>query len=222
VILSSVMADSAGDDLLTRQKEFISSFFKKGAELADELLRDNERLASEVKALGHRYEERLSQIERENQNLASLYVAAYQLHAALDFRVALHTIAEILVNFVGAKGFALYIRDDGDALRALYAENAEAASLPPRAPGASVLHQAPQPAGTPDAPLVVVPLRLRDSVVGAISVWEFLNQKTALDEIDYELFNLLGAHAAPALEAGRLAAADAGPGFRYAAVAGLL
>ena len=53
-------------------------------------------------------------------------------------------------------------------------------------------------------PMVVVPLRIRDKVVGVISVWDFLAQKTALADVDYELFNLLGGHAAFALQGAKL------------------
>jgi hypothetical protein len=56
-----------------------------------------------------------------------------------------------------------------------------------------------------DAPAFCVPLRFKDRPLGVIAVWELLQQKTELAEVDYELFQLLGAHAAAALEAARLA-----------------
>ncbi len=192
------MADDGGGDDLLRQKEFFSAFFRKGAEAAEELLRDNERLVAEVSALGRRFEERLQQVERENHGLASLYVASYQLHGSLDPREVVRTISEILINFVGAKTFALYLLEDG-ALRAAAAEGVSADALAPLDPA--------QPLGPrllDKDPLAVRPLRLRDRVVGALAIWELLAQKGRLDDVDGELLNLLGSHAAIALEAARL------------------
>jgi transcriptional regulator with GAF, ATPase, and Fis domain len=55
-------------------------------------------------------------------------------------------------------------------------------------------------------PLAMVPLKIRAQVVGMITVWDLLAQKTTLAEVDYELFNLLGAHAASALQGAKLTA----------------
>jgi hypothetical protein len=59
-------------------------------------------------------------------------------------------------------------------------------------------------AGDVGEPVIIVPLRIRDRVVGVILVWELLSQKTSLADIDYELFNLLGGHAAFALQGAKL------------------
>jgi hypothetical protein len=69
---------------------------------------------------------------------------------------------------------------------------------------------------------VCVPLRLTGTVVGVIVVWDFLGQKAELEGVDFEIFNLLGAHAANALEAARLATGAGAPGFRFSNLAGLL
>jgi hypothetical protein len=230
------------DDLLARQKEFVDSFFRKGAELASELIDANEKLRFRVveleaelaaarqkltgfnaaEAAARRYEARFAEIEHENHNLASLYVAAYQLHSTLDVSAVLGTIVEILVNFVGARTFAIYVVD-GARLVPIATQGLAEGSVPRPALGDPGLGQVAA-SGTAEyqqAPGVVaaVPMRLGDSTVGAIAVFELLTHKPALDEVDYELFNLLAAHAATALEAARLAAlARAGgaaqsPGF---------
>lgn len=208
---SDPMSDGGPDDLLARQKEFFSSFFRKGAELAEELLRDNERLVTEVQALGRRYEERLQQIERENHNLASLYVSAYQLHGSLEPPDVLRTIVEILSNFLGAKTFGVYLVEGGK-LRPAAAEGVDLASLADLDPAQPIT--VPSPSGLP--PVAARTLRLRDKTVGAVVIWELLTQKGALDDVDIELLNLLGGHAAIALEAARLHAGASGPGGRGA------
>jgi hypothetical protein len=44
-----------------------------------------------------------------------------------------------------------------------------------------------------------VPLRLGESTTGAIAIFRLLPQKPGLEPLDYELFDLLGTHAAAAL-----------------------
>jgi hypothetical protein len=259
-------------DLETSKREFIETFFRRGAEFAEELMHDNERLryrvvqleeqnriltadepgkgGTERKALRElvaRIEElsserdqlltrfagvakstadfqaRFHDIERENNNLANLYVASYQLHSTMDLREVTQIILEILLNFIGAKTFAIQLIDeDARKLRTLAAEGM------PR-------EQAPQwtlddvrvrrmlDSGQPvfddtrfgqradlEKPAILAPIRIAGKVVGAIVVWDLLSQKTGLDDVDYELLNLLGAHAAAALQAAKLTAELAG------------
>jgi hypothetical protein len=44
-----------------------------------------------------------------------------------------------------------------------------------------------------------IPLRLDDEVIGAIAIFQLLQHKPALEELDYEMFDLLATHAATAL-----------------------
>jgi nitrate/nitrite-specific signal transduction histidine kinase len=263
------------DDLESRRKEFVESFLKKGAEFAEELLRENERLRfrvasveqqlaattldaptpgtlkelverihaleqerekllarfAHVEAENKEYVSRFREIERENNNLASLYVAAHQLHSTFELREVLQVVIEIVLNFVGAKTFAIYLVDEeAKLLRAVAAEGIAREELASRPIAGGVLGQVTT-SGEPhygartksaavdprkDEPAIAVPLRIRDRAVGVIGIWELLAQKTELLEVDYEIFQLLGAHAASALEAARLAAeaAQAGPGAR--------
>jgi hypothetical protein len=253
-------------DLAQSKKEFIETFFKRGAEFTEELMRENEKLRyrvvqleeerrvlvqrgdptpgsegrtlrelvariesleSERAAIMSRFagvekesadfSARYHEIERENNNLANLYVAAYQLHSTMDLREVTQIILEILLNFVGAKTFAIQLVDDEHGkLRTLAAEGIDRARAPEgqagESPWAKVIAT-----GKPfidetrlgaradlSKPLVVAPLRIRERVVGVIVVWDLLVQKTALAEVDYELFNLLGAHAASALQGAKL------------------
>lgn len=180
------------------------------------------------------WRDRFQRIERENNNLASLYVAAYQLHSTFDVREVLQIVVEILLNFVGAKTFAVMVYDEeARAVRPVATEGVALEDVPARRLGQGVIgrvaesgevHYGPLLSGvTPDAdPPIAVPLKFRDRVVGVIAIWELLVQKTELAEVDYEIFNLLGAHAASALEAARLAAeAGDAPRLRFSAFAGI-
>ena len=253
-------------DLAASKREFIETFFKRGAEFTEELMRENERLRFRVvkleeerRALLSRSDEtpgtaqstlrelvariesleserqeilnrytgveranadffsRYHDIERENNNLANLYVASYQLHSTLDLREVTQIILEILLNFIGAKTFAIQLVDDEHkVLRTLASEGIERAKVPQLRLDEGKVGQVLS-TGEPyydearlraradlGQPSIVVPIKMRERVVGAIVVWDLLVQKTALAEVDYELFNLLGAHAAAALIGAKL------------------
>jgi nitrate/nitrite-specific signal transduction histidine kinase len=252
-------------DLAASKREFIETFFKRGAEFTEELMRENERLRyrvvqleEEVKALKNdkpgsaqgslrelvariealeteresllrRFEgvssssqeqiARFHEIERENNNLANLYVASFQLHSTMDLREVTQIILEILLNFVGAKTFAIQLVDDEKGrLRTLASEGIDKSKVPESsvkegrqgeviASGQLFIDEARLTARADlSRPVIVLPLRTRDKVVGVVVIWDLLQQKTALQEVDHELFNLLGAHAASALQGAKLTA----------------
>jgi nitrate/nitrite-specific signal transduction histidine kinase len=258
-------------DLVASKREFIETFFKRGAEFAEELMHENERLrfrvaqleqavesrgsgertgsaqmslrelVSRIESLEHEREQLLSryqgvelqnqsfssryhEIERENNNLANLYVASFQLHSTMELREVTQIIVEILINFVGAKTFAIQLLDaEHGRLKTLAAEGIDRAHAPGEgAPPTGGMVAEVMRSGNPffdDArlvtradparlsqPVIVAPLKIREQVVGVIVVWDLLQQKTALQEVDYELFNLLGAHAASALQGAKLTA----------------
>ncbi len=172
----------------------------------------------DVEAENHDFEHRSKEIERENNNLANLYVASYQLHSTLDLREVTQIILEILLNFVGAKTFAILLLDEeANILRPLASEGVPRGEVPVVKAGEGIIGGVvktgePLVDGAPhkgsrnlDRPVIVSPLRIKERVVGAIVIWEFLQQKTELQDVDFELFNLLAAHAAFALQGAKLA-----------------
>jgi nitrate/nitrite-specific signal transduction histidine kinase len=273
------MSDSSGDDLLNKKKEFVDSFFRRGAEFAEEILHENEKLRfrvvqleeqlaandrppatpgtlkelvekihdleAERHALVNRYatveresaewSQRLAEIERENNNLASLYVASYQLHSTLNLREVFQTILEILINFVGARVVAVMLVDEAGDVRAVASDGIPRAQIPVvrkgqgvigRTAGGGELHVGAFRSGIDpvrEDPVICVPLRFQEHTVGVLAVWGLLVQKTELAEVDFEIFDLLGAHASSAIEAARLAAAAGdSPRQPFSALAGLL
>ena len=145
------------DDLLNltaKREEFLETFFRKGAELTDQLLRELQtlrermhqveeentalrlQLASDdairdllvrVKELEEErlslrrnvneatreysdYEARFAEMERELDQMANLYVASFQLHATLDAAEVLSVIEQMLMQFIGAAQFGIFIR----------------------------------------------------------------------------------------------------------------
>ena len=161
----------------------------------------------------HRYME----IESENNNLANLYVASYQLHSTLDLKEVLEIITEI-TNLIGARDFAILIRNEKRAvLEPVKAEGVPIDALPLVGVGEGVIGRVARDGNTyyrdpsdqpPPSdytnPLVCLPLKIKDEIIGVIAVYRLLVQKTRLVKVDYDLFNLLAAHAATAIFSAKL------------------
>ena len=171
--------------------------------------------------------DRLVDSEHQAGRLMNLYVATYQLHASLDPEEVQQTIAEIAINLLGARRFALLLRrdegvpcevalaegiDDGDpvygggsyrgGVEMVDATLEDGILRVARGGGAG-----PAAAGTARAEgelLAAVPLRVQDTIVGALVVLELVEHKPLLGTEDRDLLDLLSAHAASALFAARL------------------
>jgi len=282
MVTSSAMAD--GDDsstLIEKKREFLDSFFRKGAEFTRELLAEIDRLRrhqavledelerqgrpqpsgstlSELAAQIHglaaerdhlrarlenidsddrKFSARYAEIERENNDLASLFVAQSQLHSTLVVSEVIQVITEILLNFVGASRFGILLVDAAGRPRVLATEAIERARADELVDTTSVVanvlasgrsHIGPLPEGgqsEPD-PIVCFPLRQGSRLVGAVAVWGVWIQKQELSELDRRMFDLIATSGGHALEAARLAAhsettsapADGGPYEVYSAL----
>jgi transcriptional regulator with GAF, ATPase, and Fis domain len=162
---------------------------------------------------------RYIEVEAENNNLANLYVASYQLHSTLDFGECLKIILEIVMNLIGAEEFSIMMLDEktneltivaqegmgpearasiklGEGIVGTAAKSGEAfyrSGDPKDLKGVDYLH-----------PLVVIPLKIKEHVIGIIVIYKLLVQKEAFSPVDYELFTMLAGHAATALFSSKL------------------
>jgi putative methionine-R-sulfoxide reductase with GAF domain len=155
--------------------------------------------------------QRVQEIEAEFANLANLFVASNQLHASLTPRGVMRRIKEVLAQLVGAEKYCVYFAStDRTELVPIAFEGVPGQELTPvpvdasplgdvfRSGSAAVVETDPS-RGTIAAPAAVVPLTVDDQSVGVIAIFSTLSQKTRFDTIDFELFKLLGQHAAAAL-----------------------
>ena len=61
------------------------------------------------------------------------------------------------------------------------------------------------PTGPNRQPVVCIPLRIKDRVIGALAIFSLFEQKRKkLTRVDYELFSMLAGHAATALFSSKL------------------
>ncbi len=179
------------------------------------LLERYRQVEEENKDFATRYVE----VEAENNNLANLYVASYQLHSTLDFNESLKIILEIVMNLIGAEEFSIMMLDEktnelsivaqegmgpethdpikiGEGIIGGVVKNGEAyyrEGDPTDLTGLDFLH-----------PLVVIPLKIKEHVIGAIVIYKLLIQKTQFSNVDFELFSMLAGHAATALFSSKL------------------
>ena len=170
-----------------------------------------------VEAENKEFADRYIEIEEQNNNLANLYVASYQLHSTLDYREVVRIVQEIVINLIGAEAFHVFIVNDKTGTLDLETSEGQVSPIKSVALGEgkigtaaasgenyfadNVAVLAPSPF---DEPLAVVPLKIKDSVIGVISIHKLLVQKTAFTPMDYELFTLLAGHAATAIFASKL------------------
>ncbi|RPI37616.1 MAG: GAF domain-containing protein [Nitrospiraceae bacterium] len=158
------------------------------------------------------------EVEQENNNLANLYVASYQLHSTLDFPEVLRIVLEIVINLIGAEKFAIMLIDEkANELVSVAAEGVDITTAPKVQVGSGTSGRVAQKGESyfaenltdldednPFEPIVCIPLKIKEHVIGVISIYKLLTQKAGFTNVDYELFNLLAGQAATAIFSSKL------------------
>lgn len=208
------MTKLSGQDQLAKQHT-IEERVRFLEEQNKELLERYRQVAEENQDFASRYVE----VEAENNNLANLYVASYQLHSTLDFNESLKIILEIVMNLIGAEEFSIMLLDEKtNELMIVAQESMGPEPRPGIRLGSGIIGDAVKngnayyregdptdPKGVDYThPLVCIPLKIKEHVIGAIVVYKILIQKEAFTNVDYELFSMLAGHAATALFSSRL------------------
>ncbi len=182
--------------------------------LAEELTSLKDRL-DRVHADNDEIAEQFVEIERQNGNFISLYVASSQLHATLDHDTVLRNIAEIVINLIGAEKFGVYLYDESTQdFRRTIAEGMQDDELAVVPFGDNLLSQVArsgelymEPGNAQhdgQVPIAVLPLVVAGELMGLLVIFELLVQKDGFEDLDLELFELLASHAATALMSSQL------------------
>ncbi len=156
----------------------------------------------------------LVQVEDVNNNLTNLYIASSRLHSTLDSEETLEIIKEVVINFVGAEKFAVFLYDKStDQLHFEtgegFDEDENFVNIPlgegvigkTAAEMENYFYAGSISDGSDDllAPIVAIPLIIHGKMIGLLAIYRLFIQKEQLESIDYQLFSMLGEHAASAL-----------------------
>jgi nitrate/nitrite-specific signal transduction histidine kinase len=217
-----------------KRSEFLEKIAADNREYVQALLDENERLGklvaeldralnttrAELETRNRDFAERYLEVEQQNTNLANLYVASYQLNGTLDRQRVVAAIQEIVINLIGSEELAIWELDpelDTLSLVGSFGINAREWAGVPLGSGivGTVAHSGErfvvtetpvQPSGREEHLTACIPLKLDEKVAGVIGIFRLLQQKEGLEPVDFELFDLLGSHAASALYCTREAA----------------
>jgi nitrate/nitrite-specific signal transduction histidine kinase len=183
----------------------------------EERLAEMETRYRKVEEENKEFADRYIEIEEQNNNLANLYVASYQLHSTLDYKEVVRIVQEIVINLIGAEAFHLWMVNEKTGQLELEASEGQDVPVKALPIGEGPLGKAAKTGEnvfadrvavkdpTPfEQPIAVIPLKIKDSVIGIISINKLLVQKTAFTTMDHELFTLLAGHAATAIFSAKL------------------
>jgi hypothetical protein len=171
-----------------------------------------DRQMQSIEAEGRRYLEQYMNVEQQNANLANLYVASYRLHSTLEREAVLGGIQEIVVNLIGSEELGIFEFDSSRSHLVLVASFGIDQERYARIPaGRGIVGEcvrsgdifiAPNSVPVPAEEGLVtacIPLKVEGTVIGAVVIFRLLSQKSGIEDVDRELFNLLATHAATAL-----------------------
>jgi GAF domain-containing protein len=201
---AELRAQLEADDAVRQLLEKIQQLEEEKRELLSRF-----RAAEEASS---KFDSSRKEIESEFANLANLFVASNQIHASMSPRGVTRRIKEVLAQLVGAEAYAMYLVDNtseelvpiasegvpADHLVSLHVEGSRLGEVA-RSGIAFIDEESDSSVLNFYRPPAVVPLVIDDRVVGVIAIFSTLAQKTRFDTTDFELFKLLGQHAAAAL-----------------------
>lgn len=195
---ATLEADDAARDLLRK---------------IEKLERERRQLLSRVSRAPKENHPSLQELEAELANFANLHVASNCLHSTLSPRGVMRRIKEILEQLVGVEAYVIYLC--GETLTPIVVEGLREGEHVEQAPRerlnevvhsgvSSVLDDSDPSAGTISDPPALIPLGIDDKTVGVLAIVRALRHKHQLNTIDFEIFKLMGQHAAAALMAAGL------------------
>ncbi|EDM78305.1 putative GAF sensor protein [Plesiocystis pacifica SIR-1] len=172
------------------------------------------KIAGNVEEESGGFRSRLDSLESEHYHLASMFVAGSQFHSATSFEEVLRTTTEILLNFVGAGAFVIFLVDEErQVLFPVAREGGKAEEIDELeltgdqagpAQAALVALGRPWKHGDPDFKmgneLINLPLVSGTRLVGVARIESFLAQKHGFADNDHQLLGLISEHAGIGLE----------------------
>jgi hypothetical protein len=203
------------EDGVAQMKSKIALLEKEKEALIAEIEAHKRETAS-MEEENREFADRYVQVEKQNSDLISMYVASYQLHATLNYEEVLATVKDITINMMGGEAFGIYLIDKAsNNLIQIADEGMEEIKAPmPSFEDPTIAeifetgcphfieYKAEYADGT--TPVAYLPLTLGDDPFGVIIIYKLLIQKEGFQSLDFELVELLGKHAASALYSAKI------------------
>jgi hypothetical protein len=153
------------------------------------------------------------ELRAQNESISNLYVAKHRLHATFKPNEVMTIIEEILVELVGAKQFGILMLDQKQKILRLVAGHGVDDRLPGKTvPAGEGIIGDVAATGKPfffqktkssdertHLPLATIPLKMRDTTMGVVVIYQLLGHKESLSPIDHQLLDLVAEHAPKAL-----------------------
>jgi hypothetical protein len=225
-LLEGALGDSAAlraeNGALRAERDFLNerlAMFRDEADRQQGRQIELESHLREIEEANRRFSDEYLKVERQNSNLASLYVASYRLHGTVERDEVVLAIQEIVANLIGSEELAILEREpEGRELSLVASFGVDAAPLRHVVLGAGRIGRAAatgeiyvrgeEDGGGASAAesqvTACIPLTLAGNVTGVIAIFRLLSHKPALEAADHELFDLLASQAAVALYCTRL------------------
>ncbi|MBN2385357.1 GAF domain-containing protein [bacterium] len=203
LVISITQENTQLKDTVRKQGEDIS-YYKVERE---KLLRNLETIESRHKE----FFDQIALIEKQNTDLANLYVASFQIHGTLVKQELLTALKEIIINLIGSEEFGIFLHNEQEGSMSLldhFGKEAEQYSLvdfeqsvvgQTIRSGETYINQDFGVEAEASPVVACIPFKFEDCISGAIIIFRLLQQKKKLEDLDFELFNLLATHAAKAL-----------------------
>jgi hypothetical protein len=214
--------DKVANDTRAYVQSLIDENQRLGKKVAELEIERDQRLTREamlqerldqIESEGRKFAERYVEVEQQNTNLANLYVASYQLNGTLDRERVIGAVQEIVINLIGSEEMAIWeVEEELNTLSLIGSFGIDADEWSAVPIGSGMIGKVAEtgsrfvvdealfaPEEREEKLTACIPLKLDDKVVGVIGIFQLLQQKPGLEAVDYELFDLLGSHAASAL-----------------------
>lgn len=194
---------------------------KETADARDSRRSDLLKRVTELEAEQRQLLERCINLEEQNSALTTIYVACQRLHSELSWGEVLATTREIVANLVGCEEYVLFTLAGDGWLRRLDSAGVAPELYQRVLPGHGLIGRSIETGetyivGEGDSSAATsidrnltacIPLKRNATVTGAIALFRLLPQKSGLQPLDRELFQLLETHLATALYHSELAQA---------------
>jgi hypothetical protein len=153
------------------------------------------------------------ELRTQNEAISNLYVAKHRLHATFKPNEVMTIVQEILIELVGAKQFGILMLDQKKKVLRLVAGHGVEDRLPGKTvPAGEGIIGDVATTGKPfffentkssdertHLPLATIPLKMKDSTMGVVVIYQLLGHKESLSPVDHQLLDLVAEHAPKAL-----------------------